>query len=62
MADKPFASGVRVTLVTVSLPTPVGVAVKLVVLVPAVKAVPYVLVGPVAVTVTVRLALDTVPL
>ena len=39
VAERPFASGVRVTLVTTSLPT-VPVAVKLVVLGPAVNAVP----------------------
>ena len=49
--DKPAASGVSVTLVTTSLPTPVAPAVKLIVLVPADNDVPYVLPGPVAVTV-----------
>ena len=40
VADRPFASGVRVAPVTTSEPTPVGVAVKLVVLGPALRAVP----------------------
>ena len=49
-ADKPAASGAIVTPVTVS-PLIVPLTVKFVALVPAVKAVPYTLPGPVAVTV-----------
>ena len=59
-ADKPAAFGVSVTLVNVSPDTRLPVTVKLVVLAPAVNAVPYSFVGPVA-TIVIEAA-DTVPL
>ena len=50
VAERPAASGERFTLVTNS-PLTFPEAVKLVALTPAVKAVPYILLGPVAFTV-----------
>ena len=59
VAESPAASGVSVTLVNDCPDTNVPVTVKLVVLVTAVKAVPYVFVGPVAVTVKDKALTDT---
>ena len=61
VADKPAAFGVSVTPVNDSPDTKVPVTVKLVVLVPAVNAVPYSFVGPVAVTVIATAATVNVP-
>ena len=57
VADKPAAFGVKVTLVNDSPDANVPVTVKLVLLAPAVKAVPYVFDGPVAVTVNAAAAM-----
>ena len=59
VAESPAAFGVKVTLVTLS-PEIAPEEEKLVALVPALKAVPYSLLGPVAVT--VKAFLETVPL
>ena len=62
VADNPAAFGVRVTLVNDSPDANVPVTVKLVALAPAVKAVPYVFDGPVAVTVKAAVEIVIAPL